>query len=40
LLGNKERVSWSRDTEALTLEPPQKQPCEHAVVFKLSLGSD
>jgi len=36
LLGSRQAIKWSRDTEGLNLELPQQKPCDHAFVFKIS----
>lgn len=35
LLGSEEKIDWSRDDDALTIEPPQNKPSDAAVVFKI-----
>jgi len=37
LLGSKARIKWNRDSEALTIDLPDKKPCDYAYVFKISL---
>ncbi|HDY88424.1 MAG TPA: alpha-L-fucosidase [bacterium] len=36
MLGNNEKLKWSRDKDALTIMTPTEKPCEHAFVFKIS----
>ncbi|MGQ9629476.1 MAG: alpha-L-fucosidase [bacterium] len=36
LLGSSTKVSWSRDSSALTIELPDMKPCEYAYVFRIS----
>ena len=37
LLGCREKIRWSRDDDALTIEPLQTKPCDDAFVFKISM---
>jgi alpha-L-fucosidase len=37
LLGSDEKIQWSRDDDALTIEPAQNKPSDVAVVFKIQL---
>ncbi len=39
LLGSDEPVNWSQDSDSLTIQPPEKTPCEEAVVFKITSKS-
>jgi len=36
LLGHNGKLEWSVDNEALIVEMPQRQPCEHAFTLKIS----
>jgi alpha-L-fucosidase len=36
LLGSDEPVRWSRTQAALTIQPPRRKPCDHAIVFKIT----
>jgi alpha-L-fucosidase len=36
LLGSDEKIQWSQTSGSLTVEPAQKQPCDYAVVFKIT----
>ena len=38
LIGSHESVQWQQADEALTVEPPAELPCEHAVVYKITLA--
>ncbi|MHC4645943.1 MAG: alpha-L-fucosidase [Planctomycetota bacterium] len=40
LLGADEKLKWSRDGGALTIELPPEKPCDHAFVFKIILNGD
>ena len=35
LLGSRAKIRWSRTPDGLHITMPEKQPCEHAVVFKI-----
>ena len=35
MLGHEGKLGWSRDENALTIQLPDKQPCEHAFAFKI-----
>jgi alpha-L-fucosidase len=35
LLGSDEPIQWSQGPDALTIQPPRKKPCSHAIVFKI-----
>lgn len=37
LLGSDEKLTWSRNNDSLTMEMPDKRPCEYAYVFKIIL---
>jgi alpha-L-fucosidase len=37
LLGSDEKIEWSRDDDALTIEPAKNKPSDAAVVFKIQL---
>jgi alpha-L-fucosidase len=37
LLGSDEKIQWSQDDDALTIEPPKNKPSEIAVVFRIQL---
>jgi alpha-L-fucosidase len=39
LLGSEEPIAWTRQADALTIEPPAEKPCEHALAFKLQMKS-
>jgi alpha-L-fucosidase len=36
LLGSESKIVWSRHTEGLTVNLPQKAPCDYAYVFKIN----
>jgi alpha-L-fucosidase len=36
LLGSREKLLWVQSNDALTITPPQNQPCDYAVVFKIT----
>jgi alpha-L-fucosidase len=36
LLGSDEKVEWSRQPECLRIRPLRHQPCQHAVVFRIT----
>ena len=38
LLGSPEKLKWNSAWEGLTIEPPAKWPCDHAVTFKIQTG--
>ena len=38
LLGSSEKLNYSQAWEGLTIQPPSKWPCDHAVAFKILLG--
>jgi alpha-L-fucosidase len=38
LLGSERPVTWTRDAEALRIAPPFERPCEHAVVYRVTMG--
>jgi len=38
LLGSGEKLSWSQTADALVIEPPQNQPSDIAIVFKIALS--
>ncbi len=35
LIGHESKIAWSRDAEALTVNLPDRKPCEHAFVLKI-----
>ena len=37
LLGSNEKLEWKQEPEALVIVPPSKLPCEHAIVFAITL---
>jgi alpha-L-fucosidase len=37
MLGSRERLLWSRDAEALTIQAPNEKPCPYAYAFKIQL---
>jgi alpha-L-fucosidase len=36
LLGSREKLLWVQSNYALIITPPQNQPCDYAVVFKIT----
>ena len=40
LLGHDGKLTWKQDDKGLTITMPEKQPCQHAWSFKLSLTAD
>jgi alpha-L-fucosidase len=36
LLGSREKLLWVQSNDTLTIAPPQNQPCDYAVVFKIT----
>jgi len=36
LLGSDEKIEWSQADDAVTIHPPQKQPGDNAIVFKIT----
>ena len=36
LLGSSARLRWKRDNQGLTIELPERKPCEHAFVIKIA----
>ena len=40
LLGSEEKIQWSQTAAALTIAPARKQPCDDAVVFKITFAPE
>lgn len=38
-LGHEGKLKWKRTSAGLTITPPGKPPCQHACVFKLTIGA-
>lgn len=40
LLGSADEVTWTQNSDALSITPPTKPPAEHAIVYKITLAAD